>query len=293
MRTVIVTGAAGFIGMNLVSVLLRKGYYIYAIVRPESEHNSRLTENSHLKIIYLDMRNIKNLGNYILNPCDVFVHLAWEGPRDDFELQQRNINYAVNSVEIASEIGCKRFLCTGSQAEYGLQTSVMTETTLPNPNTSYGVAKLAACYLTRHRAAQLNIEWIWGRIFSVYGKYEPSTTLVSYLMNSLKNGIVPQMTGATQNWDYLYSEDAGEAIVALTERARSGEIYNIANGNYRSLKDFSEMIKTEIAPNAVINYGNNQKDIVSLQPLVNKIKIDTGWFAKTKFIEGIKLIYNL
>ncbi len=57
MKKVIVTGAAGFAGCNLVEALLEKGYFVYAVVRPASSHNTRLHESEQLKIISCEMNN--------------------------------------------------------------------------------------------------------------------------------------------------------------------------------------------------------------------------------------------
>ena len=54
-------------------------------------------------------------------PCDVFFHLAWQGGRYDFAAQYGNIADTIGALEAAARLGCHRFICTGSQAEYGRQ----------------------------------------------------------------------------------------------------------------------------------------------------------------------------
>ena len=151
------------------------------------------------------------------------------------------------------------------------------------PNTAYGAAKLAACCLTKCRAEQLDVDWIWGRIFSLYGKYEPSSTMLSYLADSLRQRKSPELTSCTQNWDYLDAGEGAEALIALAEHGKSGEIYNIANGNYRPLKDFVEDVRRKIAPDVPVLFGKNLRQAVSLQPSVEKIYRNTGWRAKKPF----------
>lgn len=292
MKTVIVTGAAGFMGINLVEALLKKNYFVYAILRPGSAHNRRLTEGKQLKKISIEMEHYDKLTDYIAEKCEAFFHLAWQGERDDFDVQKQNIDYAIMALEAAKGLSCKRFLCTGSQAEYGIQHQLITEETLPDPYTAYGAAKLAACYLTKRRAEQLGIDWLWGRIFSVYGKYEPQGRLIPDLVMALRQRKTFNLTSATQNWDYLYSEDAAEALIALVEQGRSGEIYNVANGDYHPLRYFTEQLHEQIAPKTVVQYGQkiSKNEIVSLQPSVKKIFDDTGWEPKTSFMDGILLI---
>ena len=291
MQRAIVTGAAGFTGLNLVEALLAAGYFVYAVVRPGSAHNKRIQTGQQLSMVEADLGDLAGLSEKITEKCDVFFHLAWQGDRDDFAVQYGNVDASLIALEAAAQLGCRRFICTGSQAEYGLQQGAVTEETLPMPVNAYGAAKLAVCYLTKRRAEQLGIEWIWGRIFSIYGKYEPATTLISYLVASLRSGESPNLTAATQNWDYLYSEDAADALLALAAAGQRGEIYNIANGNYRPLRDFTEEVRAHFAPQVAIHYGEEARQIVSLQPVVEKIQQDTGWRAKTPFMEGLMRSY--
>lgn len=287
LKKAIVTGAAGFAGCNLVEALLKKGYYVYAVLRPKSSHNARLREAKHLKVMACDMDNYGQLPKMVDEKCDIFYHLAWQGGRHDFAAQQNNLDYSLSALESAQKIGCKRFVCTGSQAEYGPQSNVITESTFPNPVDAYGAAKLATNILTRQRAKELNIEWIWGRIFSLYGKYEPFGRMLTDLIKALKEGLEFKLSAATQMWDYLYSTDGAEALIALGEYGHDGEIYNIANGNSRPLKEFVEIIRKEINPAGKITYGKTAG--WSLQASADKIHKDTGWSAQTEFLDGIRL----
>ena len=290
LKIIIVTGAAGFAGCNLLEALLEKGYFVYAVARPNSPRNSRLQVSEQLKLVPCDMMDYGRLPDMIQESCDIFYHLAWQGKRSDFMEQCKNIKASLIALDSAVKLGCKRFVCTGSQAEYGPQTELITEETCPHPVTAYGAAKLAACALTRQKAAELGIDWIWGRIFSLYGKYEPHGRMLPDLILALKEDKDFHMTSATQNWDYLYSSDGAEALIALGERGNSGEIYNIANGNYRPLREFTEELRQEIPSKGRIIYGKPLDGATSLQASVDKIRRDTGWKAKIGFREGLRLM---
>ena len=292
MKKVIVTGAAGFTGCNLVEELLTRDYYVVAVVRPDSAHNSRLNESTRLHVIPLDFSEYDQLPRLVETQCDIFFHLTWSGGRNEFYQQYQSMERTLKALESAAKLGCRRFICTGSQAEYGRQEDVTTEQTLPNPITAYGSAKLATCYLTKQLAKHLGIEWIWGRIFSTYGKYEPRGRMLPDLIGALKEGKSFSLSSATQDWDYLYSKDAAEALIALAERGKDGEIYNIADGAYRPLKTFTEEIRETVAPNVELNYGAPVENAISLRPSVEKIKADTGWSARTKFGDGIRLMIS-
>ena len=195
----------------------------------------------------------------------------------------------MGALEAAVKLGCKRFICTGSQAEYGPQKGLITEETCPHPADAYGAAKLAACLLTRQRAADLDIEWIWGRIFSLYGKYEAETRMLPALVKSLReNKDFNMSTNGRQNWDYLYVSDGAEALIALMEKGKNGEIYNIANGAYRPMREYVDMAKEFVGSTACVAYNETNVSLYSLQPSNEKIKHDTGWLPQVEFCSGLE-----
>ncbi len=285
MKSAIVTGAAGFAGYSLTQALVKHGYKVYAILRPGSDHNQRLVFGPALVGIELDSEEFQRIPEFVTEPCDVFYHLAWAGLRDDFYGQNRNIEYTIMALEAAAAIGCTRFVCTGSQAEYGMKDHLITEVDLPEPINAYGAAKLSALYLSKRRAEQLGIEWIWGRIFSLYGLYEPAGRMLPDLITKLQNREEITLSDCTQNWDYLDVRDAAEALVCLGEKGISGEIYNIANGDYRALRDYVEFANQKFADgNGRIQYGAKAEPYISLSPDVSKLK-SLGWTPVYRFLE--------
>ena len=75
MRCAVVTGAAGFVGCNLVEALLAHGYFVYAVVRKGSSHNERLAELNRVKLIYADMSEYNRLAEMMDETADVFFTL--------------------------------------------------------------------------------------------------------------------------------------------------------------------------------------------------------------------------
>ena len=289
MKKCIVTGAAGFTGCNLVERLLAAGYFVYCVVRENSAHNKRLENLANVQLVYADLAEYKNLYQQIQEPCEVFFHLAWQGGRYDFAAQYQNVEDTLGALEAAKKIGCKRFVCTGSQAEYGPHQDLITEETCPHPIDAYGSAKLAACILTRQRAMDLGIEWIWGRIFSLYGKYEAETRMLPALVKSLRENKDFQMaTDGRQNWDYLYVSDGAEALIALMEKGKTGEIYNIAHGNYRMMREFVGLVEKFVGNTACVVYDETNISLYSLQPSSEKLKRDTGWLPQVEFCSGLE-----
>lgn len=290
-KQAIVTGAAGFLGANLVQILSAHSYIVYAIVRPGSSHNMRLSGIKNVYVTELDIDKISQLPNIIKpsnNPIDIFYHLAWHGNRYDPIEQYINIDEALRTIEVASKMKCRRWIATGSQAEYGSRKELLTEDLIPDPFCAYGTAKVAACYTTKYYAGNLGVDWIWARIHSLYGKYEPSGRMLPDLVKNLKSGKDVDLSSCTQYWNYLDARDASEALIALGERGHSGEIYNIAAEESRPLKDYVEIIHAMYGQRLTISYGNPPSPFVSLRPSIDKLKHDTGWTQKISFKTGLQ-----
>ena len=288
MKKAVITGAAGFAGYSVTRELVDKGFEVYAVLRPGSEHNHRLCGLSeHIHLIELDQNDFDMIDQVISIDCDEFYHLAWAGKRDDFSEQVRNIDCCIKALESAGKLNCRRFIGIGSQAEYGICDTIMREDITPNPVNAYGAAKIAAMYLSKRRAEQLGIEWIWGRIFSLYGDLEPSGRMLSDLIYALKNNKDISLSSCEQQWDYLHVRDAAKAIVLLGELGHSGEIYNIANGSYRPLKEYVEEARRLFDYTGVIDYGPKADPLVALRPDVTKIRNHTGWKPVIEFDEGV------
>ncbi len=289
MKRAIVTGAAGFTGAVLCEVLRKKDIEVYALVRNGSEHNRRLdTTDRGLHVLDARLGALDGFDLHAGNEYDFFFHLAWTGG-SSVEEQNLNIDYTLDALRMAKKVGCRRFIATGSQAEYGVvpMNEYQTEDREPAPFTAYGIAKVKSCKESRNLAEKLDVEWIWGRIFSLIGKYEPVSRMLPGLYHALKDGKEFKLSSCRQNWDYLDVYDAAEALLALAERGHAGEIYNIANGNYKPLRKYTEELRQNVNPTGMIIYGEDPDPFVSLQPSIVKIQRDTGWKPMRSFEDSI------
>ncbi|WP_408072052.1 NAD-dependent epimerase/dehydratase family protein [Butyrivibrio sp. JL13D10] len=288
MENVVVTGASGFLGSNMVEALSEEGYRVYALIRPGSKNSDRLVNIPNVETIEYDISDTDSkLENLIPNKCIFLFHFAWAGDFYNLEDQIKNINYTLNLVSSAKKIGCKRLIFAGSQAEYGVSDRQLNEDSMVLPIGAYGVAKVATCFCSRIKARELGIEWIWGRIFSVYGKNDLDKHLIPKLINSIKDNKVIELSSCRQMWDFLHIDDFTNAFILLARRGIDGNIYNVADGRYRHLKDYIEVIK-EYTGVDIVKYGDDPNPFVSLKPDVSKLKRDTGWEPQINFEDGIK-----
>ena len=291
---VVITGATSFIGVHLIQEWLKEDCEIFAVVRPNSTNIKHLANDDRIHIVEKDMKEYYTLSD-VIDDADCFYHLAWEGARapyrDDKNMQVNNYKCTLDAFDSAIKMGCKFFLGSGSQAEYGITDGLVDENYPCNPNTEYGKEKLHAYTTLADKAKETGMRFIWTRIFSIYGKYDYPKTLIMSAIDKMKRNEPIEMILCTQLWDYLNVEDAAKAMkyFALTD-CQNG-VYNIASGDYKPLKEFVEEIKSVLNSNSELRFGAVPYGVngpINLTPDIKKIKNSLGWKAEIMFEDGIR-----
>lgn len=281
MKKAVITGATGFLGYVLLKELINNEVYVYVLIRKNSKRKSRLDGLKNIEII--EVTKLCEELDCRIDDADVFYHLAWEGERNNFEEQYINVDITVNCLKLASALGCKRFVCTGSQAEYGLTNELITEETPLNPTTAYGACKVAAYYLAQDYAKRLNIELTWARVFSVYGSNDNPHTLISTLTVDLQSGkVIKLQTDGEHIWNYLHEEDVARALRLLGICNESNTVYNVASSESRPLKDYVGILRGKINQEATIKYSD-KKSSVNLNVKPDKLIKDIKNFERLSF----------
>ena len=290
-----VTGPTGSIGTELIASLLEAGYGAIAVVRPDSKRTINLPRDGRVRVVECDISDYESMMGK--ERCDLFFHLAWMktsgGGRDDVYSQTDNIRYSLDAVRLAHSWGAKAFVGTGSQAEYGPVTVKLNGDTPVNPESGYGIAKYASGKMCGMLCSQLGMRFCWARILSVYGPNDADTTFIRYLIRSFRNGEVPKLTPCEQIWDYIYSRDAADALLAIGERGKDGKTYCIGSGTPRPMKEYVEEIRSVVDPDGSVEYG--AIDYYPHQPMylcadISDLTEDTGFSPKVPFAEGIRKI---
>lgn len=293
MKRIIVTGATGCVGSAVVRQALAKDMSVTCIVHKGSKRISNIPSDERITIVECNLSDYCSLD--LQGQYDAFIHLSWEktfgASRDDAEIQTRNIQYTLDACHLAKRCGCKVFIGAGSQAEYGVQTVNLTPDLPVKPESGYGIAKYAAGKMSAMLCKSLGIRQNWVRILSVYGPNDGENTLISYVIRELKAGRSPELTKCEQIWDYLYADDAGEAILAVVERGVDGKAYPLGSGKGRILSEYIEEIRRIVNTEVEVKYG--VKDYYPHQPMhlvadIRELIEDTQWSPSCYFENVIK-----
>jgi len=143
-QKIIVTGATGVVGSAVVRRAVGKDMDVTCIVHKGSKRLGNLPQSDKVHIVECNLQDYRTLsldGQY-----DAFIHLSWEKTfgvsRDDAEVQTRNIQYTLDACHLAKRCGCKVFVGAGSQAEYGVQSVVLTPDLPVKPESGYGIPNM-------------------------------------------------------------------------------------------------------------------------------------------------------
>lgn len=294
MKKVIVSGANGFVGSAVVKELLQYGIEIIALVR--NGHSSNLPKESSVKIISFELEHIQDIKEMLRNcGCDTFFHFAWAGSagsaRADTLLQLKNVQWTVDCLRMAKDIGCSRFVNAGTIMEKETIRAVFREENRPGLGYIYGSGKLAAHTMCKSVAAEIGIDLIWAMITNAYGAGERSPRMVNTTIRKCIHEEAPQFTAGTQNYDFVYIDDVARAFRLIGEKGKPFCEYLIGSGKARPLKEFLLEMKEAIAPELEFVFGDVPFTGVN-QPLEDydcaKTKEDTGFQAEISFAEGCR-----
>ncbi len=292
-KSIVITGPTGAIGTALCKLYSSHDIKIYAIVRPNSKRTEHLNEITGIELIKCDISELEKLA-LMIPSADAFFHLAWAKTigqgRNDMPAQIDNIHYTMDAVHAAKALGCEVFIGAGSQAEYGRVAHALTPTTPCFPENGYGMAKLCAGQMSRTECQQFGIRHVWPRILSVYGPHDGPSSMINKVIHMLLRREKPSLTEGTQIWDYLYADDAANALYHLALFGKNGGIYPLGSGKSRPLREYIELLRDTIDPSLPLGFGElayGPKQIMHLEADMSALYKDTGYVPNTDFKTGI------
>ncbi len=293
MKRIVITGATSMIGVALIKEAIENNIEVLAIVRENSPRKNRLPKSNLIRIIECDIETLNKFPD-MNEKYDVFYHFAWNYTdrkgRNDPKMQAQNIANTLEAVELAKRLGCQKFIGAGSQAEYGIVQEKISSDTMTNPNTPYGIAKNTAGNMSKIMCEQLDMQFVWGRIFSVYGCLDNEGTMINYAIDQFIEGKEAKFSSALQMWNYLNEKDAGKIFYLLGKSKEATGIYCIANKESMPLRKYIEIIKTTFGESAKCNFASEdlQKKKVTLDADIDKLQSDINFVPEITFEQGIK-----
>jgi nucleoside-diphosphate-sugar epimerase len=293
---ILLTGATGFIGSHLLKKLMMINVPVAILVRKKSDNWRILEMQKEVHVIQGELENIASITGPIINfKPDTLVHLAWYGVenrfRNDYQQVSLNLTHVANLLQLAEEACIKKIIAFGSQGEYGPQNIPIDEKVIPRPTTLYSAAKLSAFHLFNVFCKQQSIDFSWIRLFSIYGPKDNGSWLIPTVIKQLFLKREPALTAGTQKWDFLYIDDAVDAIIKILQTENTNGIFNLGSGRSLAIREIVEKIRDNIDPALELGFGlipYREDQVMFLEANIEKLKTLANWMPQIGLDEGLQ-----
>ncbi|HOL21486.1 MAG TPA: GDP-mannose 4,6-dehydratase [bacterium] len=303
MEKILLTGCCGFIGSRVGELLLEKGILVYGIdemndyydVRLKEWRLSKLTKHKNFSFVKKDISS-PDIKKIIVDfSPDAIINLAARAGvrasiKDPFVYFKANLEGTLNLLEIAKELGIKKFILASSSSVYAGEDMPFNENLPVNkPISPYAASKKAAeclCY-TYHYL--YNIDTTIFRFFTVYGPAGRPDMSVFKFIKLIDEGVPLTIFGdGSQKRDFTYVDDIAEGTIRGLDLS-GFNIINLGGNHPYSINEMITLIERELGKKAVINYKDFEKtDIVATWADIQKAKKLLGWQPLTDLPSGIK-----
>ena len=311
MKKIIVTGGLGFIGSNLIELLLKKKFRVINIDKVAYSSNfyntKDFSQNAHYKFIKCDLNNKSKLSKIIFlhKPLCIFnlaaethVDRSIDGP-ESFIIS--NILGVFNLLEIFKKYSAKnkktRLVHISTDEVYGDILKGRSHEEFPyKPSSPYAASKAASDHLVSSYVRTYKIPAIVTNCSNNYGpKQHPEKLIPKLIYNILNNKSLPIYGNGKNSREWIYVEDHCEALLKVFQKGKIGEFYNIgSNKNLNNLEICKYLIrvakeKIKIGKNVKIEFvkdrpGHDVRYALDSKKILNRL----GWKTKMNFKKGLE-----
>ncbi len=302
-KKILVTGGSGFIGAELIKILIYSGYRVNCLdIKRPSFLNSK-----NFKFFKGSVNDKKLVKKAILN-CNSVIHLAaslgvQHTDNNIIECLDLNIYGTRNLLEIAQKFKLDKFIFISSSEVYGEQTKFPIKEDYELKNKSiYATSKIVAEQYVRGFYQKYKLKYNIVRFFNVYGPGQKENFVMSKFKKQIKSNEPLTVFGnGNQIRSFCNVSDATKGLIQVLEKGKPNEIYNIGNNNepismYDLAKRFTEVSGKNVKIKKVpYNKSDRTKsrEILKRFPDLKKIFKHTKYKAKKDLNTGIEELINL
>jgi nucleoside-diphosphate-sugar epimerase len=257
-KTVLLTGASGFVGRQICRALLDDGYEVVATVRRQSARMADL-EPGIFRIIETDdlFEETEEWWSEKLAGIDAVVHAAWYVEWRKYVDSDANLDClkgTLSLIRAAARRGIGHFIGLGTCMEYQLPSSRLTIDSPLQPQNLYSACKLSVYHILLEYFKHEGLAFSWCRIFYLYGEGENPSRLVPYIRRQLEHGETARLSAGTQVRDFLDVKRAGQLISNVVTTGQRGAI-NICSGMPITIRQLAETIADEYGRRDLLEFG--------------------------------------
>jgi GDP-4-dehydro-6-deoxy-D-mannose reductase len=286
---VLVTGAHGFIGKQLVGRLLVAQHELIAT---RSIADTGMADwSDEVRVVSLELCNAESVREAVAVEADAIIHLAAMSYSRDANKDPGlawNVNAAGTARLLASvkdqreKTGSNPLVILASSAEvYGEgQGRPRSESEMPQPLNVYGATKLGCEIAATQARAEWDLRVIVVRPFPATGPGYQENRVLNKWISALREGLKTVEGDSTIVRDFMDVRDVAGAYLALLDKGHPGETYNLAAGKAVTFGELFAMLTAKLQKDArLVPAAQPRRDTRHLVADVSKIRQHTGWHA--------------
>ncbi|MCD6229858.1 MAG: NAD(P)-dependent oxidoreductase [Candidatus Diapherotrites archaeon] len=286
----LITGSTGFIGQALKARLLNENIHVISVDRqPEKGENcfeGCITDLDSIKEYFFDV--------------DVVFHLAAVSHPKITELNPSlselvNVTGTRNVLQACVDGGVKKVFFPSSAYVYGAgAVGALSESRELNPNSFYGVHKVFGEYYCKLFFEKFGLDCRVGRFFNVFGPGQTERVIPDLIRKALNDDVIEVLGSGNAGRDFIWIDDALDAVFSILENGAGGEVYNIGTGKSTTVNELVEIIKSVLdCDKDVVHTEIEQKtqDFNNYAD-ISKLK-ETGFEVKTEFKEAVEKLCTI
>jgi dTDP-6-deoxy-L-talose 4-dehydrogenase (NAD+) len=258
MTRVLITGANGFVGRQIVRSLDDMGADLILVVR---EGKTKEVPNlANVKKIISTKDVFSEDEDWWEAQCkdvDVVIHAAWYVETGKYQDSSKNIDCLIGSLKMArgaAKAGVSRFLSLGTCAEYDQSQGVLSIDTPLKPMTTYAAAKASLFTTLSQWFPNQGVAFVWIRLFYLYGEGEDQRRLIPYVRSQISQGQYVELTSGQQVRDFMDVVEVGKYIAKITFNDQVGPV-NICSGIPITVRQIVEKIADEYGRKDLLKFG--------------------------------------
>lgn len=292
MNRVIVTGATGFIGCQVLAPLVRRNFEVHALYHRTQPDEPAADWAWHACDLF-DEKSVANLFESV-QPMGL-LHFAWDTTPGSYWTNPANLTWTGTTLRLLEAFrknGGKRVVIAGSSAEYDWKTDQSLDEfrSALSPQKLYGKCKNALREIVQEWAMQEKISWAWGRIFNVFGPWENPNRLVPKVTRALLAGEEVKFDRGAALRDFMHVADAGEAFAALFASTATGPV-NIGSGEAVSIREMVSMIAHQLEKTRQVVFdtlSNPEDEHPRVIASVRRLREEVGWKTSRTLEERLR-----
>jgi len=262
-RAVLLTGACGFVGHQVLRALAERVAKVRVVVRDGS--SGQLPALDAIETVITTPDLFAETADWWAEACkeiDTVIHVAWYAEPGKYLQSAKNIDCLAGTLQMAkgaARARVRRFVGIGTCVEYDLAGGVLSVDTPLRPVTPYAGAKAAAFMALSQWLPSQNVEFAWCRLFYLHGEGEDQRRLVPYLHSRLAAGEPANLTSGNQVRDFLDVREAGKLIAEIALSAKQGAA-NVCSGIPVTVRQLAEQIADEYGRRDLLAFGARPDD---------------------------------